>query len=48
MGGPAAVSGDNGAGYADLVDRSKPWWKNTRLIKLNLCILLLYVTTSII
>ncbi|RPD54434.1 general substrate transporter [Lentinus tigrinus ALCF2SS1-7] len=46
MGGPAAVSGGNGAGYADLVDKSKPWWKNTRLIKLNLCILLLLITST--
>ncbi|KAI0699884.1 general substrate transporter [Cerioporus squamosus] len=46
MGGPAAVSGDDGAGYAHLIDRSKSWWKNTRLIKLNLCILLLLITST--
>ena len=46
MGGPAAVStsNGNGRGYAHLIDRAKPWWKNARLVKLNLCIMLLYVT----
>ena len=45
MGGPAAVStsNGNGRGYAHLIDRAKPWWKNARLVKLNLCIMLLYV-----
>ncbi|TBU44547.1 general substrate transporter [Dichomitus squalens] len=46
MGGPAAVSTDNGQGYAHLIDKSRPWWKNTRLIKLNLCILLLLITST--
>ena len=37
------MSTSNGQGYADLIDKTRPWWKNTRLIKLNLCILLLFV-----
>ncbi|KAI9057962.1 hexose transporter [Trametes sanguinea] len=46
MGGPAAVSGGDAQGYAHLIDRSKPWWKNTRIIKLNLCIALLLITST--
>ncbi|KAI0744334.1 general substrate transporter [Daedaleopsis nitida] len=46
MGGPAAVATSGSAGYADLIDKSKPWWKNGRLIKLNLCIALLLITSS--
>ncbi|KAJ8453882.1 hypothetical protein ONZ51_g13350 [Trametes cubensis] len=46
MGGPAAVSGGDAQGYAHLIDRSKPWWKNTRMIKLNLCIALLLITST--
>ena len=46
MGGPAAVSSDGGAAYAHLIDTSQPWWKNKRLVNLNLCIGLLYVLIS--
>ncbi|OSC96750.1 general substrate transporter [Trametes coccinea BRFM310] len=46
MGGPAAISGGDAHGYAHLIDRSKPWWKNTRIIKLNLCIALLLITST--
>ncbi|KAM5536734.1 hypothetical protein V8D89_009661 [Ganoderma adspersum] len=48
MGGPAAVStsNGNGRGYAHLIDRAKPWWKNARLVKLNLCIMLLLITST--
>ncbi|KAI1787461.1 general substrate transporter [Ganoderma leucocontextum] len=46
MGGPAAVSTSNSRAYAHLIDRTKPWWKNTRLIKLNLCIALLLITST--
>ena len=43
MGGPAAVSTGGGhAAYAHLLN-TRPWWKNWRLVKLNLCIALLYV-----
>ena len=44
MGGPAAVhSGGGSQHYAHLVDNSRPWWKNRRLVSLNLWILLLCV-----
>ncbi|KAI0746168.1 general substrate transporter [Earliella scabrosa] len=46
MGGPAAVSSDGGAAYAHLIDTSQPWWKNKRLVKLNLCIGLLLITST--
>ncbi|KAH9892420.1 hexose transporter [Cubamyces lactineus] len=46
MGGPAAVAGSDAQGYAHLIDRSRPWWKNTRMIKLNLCIALLLITST--
>ena len=38
----------NGRGYAHLIDRAKPWWKNARLVKLNLCIMLLYVAAFVL
>ncbi|KAI8972167.1 hexose transporter [Trametes punicea] len=46
MGGPAVVTSGDGQGYTDFIDRSKPWWKNTRIVKLNLCIALLLITSS--
>ncbi|KAI0355806.1 hexose transporter [Trametes cingulata] len=46
MGGPAAVSTGSGQGYAHLIDNTRPWWKNTRIIKLNLCIALLLITST--
>ncbi|KAF8893626.1 general substrate transporter [Infundibulicybe gibba] len=42
--GPAIASGN--AGYTHLIDNSKPWWKNRRLITLNLWIALLLITSS--
>ncbi|TFK44085.1 general substrate transporter [Crucibulum laeve] len=42
--GPAVVS-DN-AGYAHLIDNTRPWWKNSRLILLNVWIGLLLITSS--
>ncbi|KAH9859167.1 hexose transporter [Lenzites betulinus] len=46
MGGPAVVSAAGGQGYAHLINNAKPWWKNTRMIKLNLCICLLLITST--
>ncbi|EIW63670.1 hexose transporter [Trametes versicolor FP-101664 SS1] len=46
MGGPAAVSAGNGQGYAHLIKDHKPWYKNPRMIKLNLCIALLLITST--
>jgi len=46
MGGPAAVSSGGTEVYAHLIDRSRPWWKNGRLIKLNCCLALLLITSS--
>ncbi|KAF9445992.1 general substrate transporter [Macrolepiota fuliginosa MF-IS2] len=43
-GGPAVVS--DGGGYAHLIDNSRPWWRNSRLIFLNLWIVLLLITSS--
>ncbi|RDB15613.1 Lactose permease [Hypsizygus marmoreus] len=45
MGGGPAIATKN-AGYAHLIDTSKPWWKNRRLILLNIWIALLLITSS--
>lgn len=34
--------------YHQLVDPNAKWWKNSRLVKLNLWILLLYVSLRVI
>ncbi|KAI0762183.1 general substrate transporter [Trametes elegans] len=46
MGGPAAVATGSGHGYAHLINHSRPWWKNTRMVRLNLCIALLLITST--
>ncbi|KAH9915058.1 general substrate transporter [Epithele typhae] len=47
MGGPAAVTAGSGnAAFAHLLHSSTPWWKNWRLLKLNLCIALLLITST--
>ncbi|KAL4257195.1 major facilitator superfamily protein [Pleurotus pulmonarius] len=43
-GGPAIAS--TSTGYAHLIDHSKPWYKNGRLILLNIWIAMLLVTSS--
>ncbi|KDR67799.1 hypothetical protein GALMADRAFT_216182 [Galerina marginata CBS 339.88] len=43
-GGPTIVTG--GAGYLHLITDTRPWYKNSRLIVLNLCICLLLITSS--
>ncbi|KAI0075843.1 general substrate transporter [Panus rudis PR-1116 ss-1] len=46
MGGPAAVASGDVQGYAHLIDRSKPWYKNRRLLVLNGWLALLLITSS--
>ncbi|KAI0032687.1 hexose transporter [Vararia minispora EC-137] len=43
-GGPAVSSGSQH--YVNLIDTSKPWWKNRRLLALNAWIVLLLITSS--
>ncbi|PPQ80209.1 hypothetical protein CVT25_003562 [Psilocybe cyanescens] len=43
-GGPAIVS--NNAGFRHLITDTRPWYKNRRIITLNLCICLLLITSS--
>ncbi|KAF8633809.1 hypothetical protein AX15_001250 [Amanita polypyramis BW_CC] len=42
--GPAITT--TSAGYIHLVSKAKPWWKNSRLVILNLWIVLLLITSS--
>ena len=44
--GPAMSAASPVVDYHQLVDPRAKWWKNTRLIKLNLWILLLSVVIS--
>ncbi|KAF8584667.1 general substrate transporter [Ramaria rubella] len=44
--GAGAVAFTGQAHYAHLIDDSRPWWKNRRLVTLNACILLLLITSS--
>lgn len=46
MGGPAAVAGSGGQGYMHLIDPSKPWYKNRRIMTLNAWLVLLLITSS--
>ncbi|CAL1706001.1 unnamed protein product [Somion occarium] len=46
MGGPAAVDTGGGQGYAHLIDMSRPWYKNRRLLALNGWLALLLITSS--
>ncbi|KAH8107644.1 general substrate transporter [Cristinia sonorae] len=46
MGGPAAIAGGSGHGYAHLIDQSKPWYKNRRIMTLNAWMVLLLITSS--
>ncbi|EMD33795.1 hypothetical protein CERSUDRAFT_87123 [Gelatoporia subvermispora B] len=46
MGGPAAVSAGGNNAFTHLVDSSKPWWMNRRLLALNGWILLLLITST--
>jgi len=46
MGGGPAISSGGSAGYAHLITDARPWYKNPRLILLNLCICLLLITSS--
>lgn len=49
MGGPAAVASEGGMqGIAHLIDTSRPWWKNRRLIALNGWIFLLCVVRGVL
>ena len=41
--GPAVRAARPQVDYHQLVDPNAKWWKNSRLVKLNLWILLLYV-----
>ncbi|KAH9484820.1 Lactose permease [Psilocybe cubensis] len=43
-GGPAVAS--DGAGYRQFITDTRPWYKNKRIIALNLCICLLLITSS--
>ncbi|KAI0093090.1 general substrate transporter [Irpex rosettiformis] len=46
MGGPAAVASEGGVqSFAHLIDNSKPWWKNRRMLALNGWIFLLLITS---
>ncbi|KAF8641454.1 hypothetical protein AX16_009966 [Volvariella volvacea WC 439] len=45
MGGGAVAVSSGNAAFAHLVD-PRPWYKNSRLIQLNLCICLLLITSS--
>ncbi|KIJ60060.1 hypothetical protein HYDPIDRAFT_190230 [Hydnomerulius pinastri MD-312] len=45
MGGPTTVPA-GGAGYAHLIDNSRPWWRNSRILLLNFWISLLLLTSS--
>ncbi|PPQ83376.1 hypothetical protein CVT26_012752 [Gymnopilus dilepis] len=46
MGGGPAISSGGTAAYAHLIRDARPWYKNPRLILLNLCICLLLITSS--
>ncbi|KAL4248750.1 major facilitator superfamily protein [Abortiporus biennis] len=46
MGGPAAVDTGGSQAYAHLIDHSRPWWKNRRLLVLNCWVALLLITSS--
>jgi len=43
--GPA-VTASKGAGFHHLIENSRPWYKNTRIIQLNLFVFLLLITSS--
>ncbi|KAF9456247.1 general substrate transporter [Collybia nuda] len=43
-GGPAISSSDTG--YVQFIDHSRPWWKNRRIVLLNIWIALLLITSS--
>ncbi|KAF8655614.1 hypothetical protein AX16_002996 [Volvariella volvacea WC 439] len=43
-GGPAIVQ--QSSGFAHLIDETRPWYKNSRLMLLNLCIALMLITSS--
>ncbi|KAA1472818.1 general substrate transporter [Dentipellis sp. KUC8613] len=46
MGAGAVVAAADKQNYADLIDKSRPWWQNRRLLALNGWILLLLITSS--
>ncbi|KAA1470430.1 hexose transporter [Dentipellis sp. KUC8613] len=46
MGGTPAFANSSEAPYAHLIDKSRPWWKNSRLVLLNFWIGLLLLTSS--
>ncbi|EIW83369.1 hexose transporter [Coniophora puteana RWD-64-598 SS2] len=44
--GPALTSANLVPSYSHLIDRSRPWWKNKRLVLLNFWILVLLITST--
>ncbi|TFY58091.1 hypothetical protein EVG20_g8291 [Dentipellis fragilis] len=46
MGAGAVVATADKQNYADLIDKSRPWWQNRRLLALNGWIVLLLITSS--